>query len=115
MDSVLNDMFINTKSTPENTSHLVEHGMRYFMSNTLHKCAKKKMEYSYLVTNIIYFGLLLFVFIGILIFKRYNRETPQQLNNRINEKESYLYTKMQIYNQQSRKVDDGMITDIPVW
>jgi len=105
----------NMPAPPENKSHLVEHGMRYFMANTLRKCHKKQMEYNYLVNNLFYFGIFVAVFICLLLFKRSNRETTEQTERRKRDKETYLYTKMRVYNQQSRSVGEGMITDIPVW
>jgi hypothetical protein len=86
------------------SANLVEHGMKYFISNTLRQCNKKRREYITWRDNVGYIIAAVVLIGGALWYKRSNRETDVARTARLRARDDYIYTKMCVYNSQHRPV-----------
>lgn len=82
----------------DSNAKLVEHGMKYFTSHTLRRCHGIRMKYEQRYTTVLGVCLVFFVVCVILWLKRLYRETPEEKERRIQERNNYLYTKMRTFN-----------------
>jgi hypothetical protein len=82
----------------EPTANLVEHGMKYFTSHTLRRCHDVRVKYEGSMRTIYTMLCVIVLFAAILFAKRVFRENDKEREERISKRNSYLYTKMRMFN-----------------
>ena len=94
---------------------LIEPGVRFFLHQSLKQCNILREEYYNLVFNIMVFvGLLLF-FGLILVYKYKGRLTTSEMQQKNKEKQQYLLSKIQNFQENKRKSHQELITGLPNW
>jgi len=98
----------------ENTKpQLIEPGIKSFLRNSLKKCHEFKINY---YNNIANFALLLFfcLFISLLLYIKYKgKPTPEELEERDNQKKHYIIQKIKNYRDAKRIAHQELITGLP--
>ena len=59
--------------------------------------------------------VLIVVISGFLLFKYKGKLTPQEIAVKQQKKKEYLISKLVKIGETKRKIDETMITDLPVW
>lgn len=94
---------------------LIEPGVRFFLHQSLKQCNILREEYYNLVFNIMVFvGLLLF-FGLILVYKYKGRLSTSEMQKKNKEKQQYLLSKIQNFQENKRKSHQELITGLPNW
>tara|TARA_B110000285_G_scaffold202370_1_gene237639 strand:+ start:547 stop:891 length:345 start_codon:yes stop_codon:yes gene_type:complete len=94
---------------------LIEPGVRFFLHQSLKQCNILREEYYNLVFNIMVFiGLLLF-FGLILVYKYKGRLSTSEMQQKNKEKQQYLLSKIQNFQENKRKSHQELITGLPNW
>ncbi len=108
--------------TTASSSHLVEPGIKSFLVGTLKKCHQIKEKYFNIYMNI---GcLIIFVGIvwGVLYYKYKGRIPEEEVEQKRREKELYLMSMIQKYQQAKTEqrqrdisISQQRITNLPTW
>ena len=94
---------------------LVEPGVRSFLSASLKQCNAFKNTYNNVLWNI-GLAIALVLIVGIvLIWKYRGKLTPIQLESKNLEKQQYIVSKIQNYQESKRKAQQELITGLPHW
>ncbi len=94
---------------------LTEPGVKYFLHQTLKQCHVVRDNFHNTVFNV---GLLLaFLFtLGlILLYKYKGKLTPVQVEQKNKEKQQYILSKIQKFQQAKRVAHQELITGLPAW
>jgi len=94
---------------------LTEPGVKYFLHQTLKQCHIARETFNNMVFN---FGLLfafLLILGLILIYKYKGKLTPSELNQKNKEKQQYILSKIQNFQDAKRKDQQELITGLPAW
>lgn len=94
---------------------LTEPGVKYFLHQTLKQCHVVRDNFHNTVFNI---GLLLgfLLTLGlILLYKYKGKLTPVQVEQKNKEKQQYILSKIQKFQQAKRVAHQELITGLPAW
>jgi hypothetical protein len=92
---------------------LVEPGANYFFREMLKQSHHTRMKYHNLFYNIGMFLLLLFVFIGFLVYKYKGKLTEEEQLAKERERQQYILSKIRNYQSAQQKVRGELITGLP--
>lgn len=109
----LNELSDQGWTSPKPT--LTEPGVKYFLNQTLKQCHIIKNNFHNTVFNI---GLLMafFIVLGlILLYKYKGKLTPVEVERKNKEKQQYVLSKIQIFQEAKRKAHQELITGLPQW
>jgi len=102
-------------SNEYNSPVLVEPGVRYFLNDTLKQCYLFKEKYNNIIFNISLFILFLIILGAILIIKYKGKITPEEKEEKDQEKKQYILSKIKNYQQSKLKEQQELITGLPQW
>ena len=94
---------------------LIEPGVKYFLSETLKQCKIFKNKYNNVLFNI---GMTIFFIIilgAILLYKYKGKLSPVELEKKNKEKQQYILSKIQNFQQAKRIAHQELITGLPNW
>jgi hypothetical protein len=94
---------------------LIEPGVKYFLHQTLKQCHIARDKFNNYVFNI---GLFIFflIILGVILFYKYKgRLTPIEIDRKNKEKQQYILSKIQNFQQAKRRAHNELITGLPAW
>ena len=94
---------------------LTEPGVKYFLHQTLKQCHTVRDNFHNTVFNI---GLLIafLLILGlILLYKHKGKLTPAEMAKKNKEKQQYILSKVQKFQQAKRIAHQELITGLPAW
>jgi hypothetical protein len=94
---------------------LTEPGTKYFLNETLKQCHIFRSNYHNTLINISLFVGFVFILGAILFYKYKGRLTPIEKQNKNNEKQQYILSKIKIFQQAKRTAHQELITGLPNW
>jgi hypothetical protein len=94
---------------------LIEPGVKYFLSETLKQCRIFKNSYYNLMINILLGFCFLFILGLILLFKYKGKLTPAEKEMRNRQKQQYILTKIQNFQESKQRAHQELITGLPHW
>jgi hypothetical protein len=94
---------------------LIEPGVKYFLSETLKQCRTFKNKYNNLVFNIAIGVGFLFLLGAILLFKYKGKLTPVEKDMKNRQKQQYILSKMQNFQESKQRAQQELITGLPHW
>ena len=97
------------------TPNLTEPGMKYWLSQSLREMRRFKDHNLTIIFNFTMTIALVAVVSGFLIFKYKGKLTPQEIAVKQQKKKEYLISKLVKIGETKRKINETMITDLPVW
>jgi hypothetical protein len=92
---------------------LIEPGVKYFLKETLKKCNQKKNEYYNTIWNCGFFLLFVFILGMILAYRKKHKLSPEEKKKKNERDHAYIITKMNSINDERRKLNDILITNLP--
>uniref|UniRef100_A0A6C0B2H4 Uncharacterized protein n=1 Tax=viral metagenome TaxID=1070528 RepID=A0A6C0B2H4_9ZZZZ len=94
---------------------LIEPGVKYFLSETLKQCRVFKNNYHNLLFNIA-LGVGFMVLLGtILLFKYKGKLTPAEKEMKNRQKQQYILSKIQNFQESKQRAHQELITGLPHW
>ena len=103
--------YLNDISKPA----LTEPGVKYFLHQTLKQCHIARDNFHNLVFNIGMLAGFLIILGLILLYKHKGRLTPVELERKNKEKQQYILSKIQKFQQAKRVAHEELITGLPAW
>ncbi|MAV56952.1 MAG: hypothetical protein CMI79_05440 [Candidatus Pelagibacter sp.] len=97
------------------TPNLTEPGIKYWLSQSLREMRHFKNRNLTIIFNFTMTIALIIVISGFLLFKYKGKLTPQEIAVKQQKKKEYLISKLVKIGETKRKIDETMITDLPVW
>lgn len=94
---------------------LIEPGMSYFLHQTLKQCHIVKDKFHNMIFNIGMFIAFLLVLGLILLYKYKGKLSPIELEKKNKEKQQYILSKIQKFQQAKRIAQQELITGLPQW
>jgi len=94
---------------------LTEPGVKYFLHQTLKQCHIARDNFHNLVFNIGLFIAFLIILGLILLYKYKGKLTPVEIEKKNKEKQQYILSKIQNFQQAKRAVHQELITGLPEW
>ena len=94
---------------------LTEPGMKYWLSQSLREMRRFKDRNLTIIFNFSMTIALIAVISGFLIFKYKGKLTPAEMAAKERKKNEYLISKLAKIGETKRKINETMITDLPVW
>lgn len=94
---------------------LTEPGVKYFLHQSLKQCHIARESFHNFVFNI---GLLigfLLILLLILVYKYKGRLNPVEQARKDREKQQYILSKIQNFQQAKREAHQELITGLPAW
>ena len=95
--------------------HLTEPGVTYFLHQTLKQCHIVREKFHNLIFNIGMFIAFLLVLGLILLYKYKGKLTPVELEKNKREKQQYILSKIQKFQEAKRIAQQELITGLPKW
>jgi ribosomal protein S1 len=94
---------------------LTEPGVKYFIHQTLKQCHIIKKNFHNLIFNVGLFIAFLLI-LGLILFYKYKGKlTPIEIEKMKKEKQQYILSKIQNFQQAKRKAHQELITGLPAW
>ena len=94
---------------------LTEPGVKYFLHQTLKQCHMVRDKFHNMVFNIGLFIGFLIVLGAILLYKYKGKLTPVEMEQKNKEKQQYILSKIQKFQQAKRIAHQELITGLPAW
>jgi len=94
---------------------LTEPGVKYFLNQTLKQCHIIKNNFYNTAFNIGLLFAFLIVLGLILLYKYKGRLTPVEIEKKNKEKQQYILSKIQMFQEAKRKAHQELITGLPNW
>ena len=94
---------------------LTEPGVKYFLHQTLKQCHIVREKFHNTIFNIGLFLAFLIILAVILLYKYKGKLTPVEIERKNKEKQQYILSKIQTFEQAKRKVSQELITGLPNW
>jgi len=94
---------------------LTEPGVKYFLHQTLKQCHVVREKFHNTVFNIGLFLAFLIILGLILLYKYKGKLTPVEIERKNKEKQQYILSKIQNFEQAKRKASQELITGLPAW
>jgi len=95
--------------------HLTEPGVTYFLHQTLKQCHIVREKFHNLIFNVGMFIAFLLVLGLILLYKYKGKLSPVELEKNKKEKQQYILSKIQKFQQAKRIAHQELITGLPKW
>jgi len=95
--------------------HLTEPGVTYFLHQTLKQCHIVREKFHNLIFNVGMFIAFLLVLGLILLYKYKGKLSPIELEKNKKEKQQYILSKIQKFQQAKRIAHQELITGLPKW
>jgi hypothetical protein len=96
-------------------SHLIEPGVKYFLSETLKQCRQFQITYYNLLLNICIFLCFMALLGTILLMKYRGKLTPAEKEMKNREKHYYILSKIKNYVDAKQKARQELISGLPLW
>jgi hypothetical protein len=94
---------------------LIEPGVKYFLHQTLKQCHIVREKFQNTIFNIgLFIGFLIILGL-ILLYKYKGKLTPVEIERKTKEKQQYILSKVQKFQQAKRKAHQELITGLPAW
>jgi len=94
---------------------LIEPGVKYFLSETLKQCRIFKMTYNNLLINIA-LGVGFLLLLGTILFFKYKGKlTPVEKDMKNRQKQQYILSKIQNFQEAKKQAHQELITGLPHW
>lgn len=98
----------------ENTKpQLIEPGIQTFLRHSLKKCHEFKMHYYNTIANLVLFGAFCVFVAGLLYIKYKGKPTPEEMEEKDNQKKHYILQKIKNYQNAKRLAHQELITGLP--
>jgi hypothetical protein len=94
---------------------LTEPGVKYFLHQTLKQCHITRDKFHNMVFNVGLFIAFLLVLGVILLYKYKGKLTPVEIAKKNKEKQQYILSKVQNFQQAKRVAHQELITGLPAW
>lgn len=94
---------------------LIEPGTRYFLNETLSRCASFKQEYYNKVLNIALVCVFIITILGFLYYKYKGKLTPSEKMIKDRERKHYILSRIKNYQDAKRMESQSLITGLPAW
>jgi hypothetical protein len=94
---------------------LTEPGVKYFLHQTLKQCHIVREKFHNTIFNIGLFLAFLIILAVILLYKYKGKLTPVEIERKNKEKQQYILSKIQTFEQCKRKASQELITGLPTW
>jgi hypothetical protein len=94
---------------------LTEPGVKYFLHQTLKQCHIARDNFHNMVFNIGLFIAFLIILGLILLYKYKGKPTPVEMAQKNKEKQQYILSKIQNFQQAKRAAHQELITGLPNW
>ena len=106
---------LSNQGWPSPKPSLTEPGVTYFLYQTLKQCHIARDNFHNLVFNIgLFIGFLIILGL-ILLYKYKGRLSPVELERKNKEKQQYILSKIQNFQQAKREAQQELITGLPAW
>lgn len=107
----INIMYFDDFSKPI----LTEPGVKYFLNESLKQCHIVRSQFHNMVFNIGLFIIFLIILGAILLYKYKGRITPIELEKKTKEKQQYILSKIQNFQESKKRAHQELITGLPAW
>ena len=94
---------------------LVEPGVKYFLGTNLIECRIFTNKFNNILINVGLFVCFIIFFSVILFYKYKGKLTDEEMNQKNIEKQAYILSKIQNYQDRKRKESQELITGLPNW
>ena len=94
---------------------LTEPGVKYFLHQTLKQCHAVRDNFHNTVFNIGLFIAFLLILGLVLLYKYKGKLTPAEIQKKNKEKQEYILSKVQQFQQAKRSAHQEIITGLPEW
>jgi membrane protein insertase Oxa1/YidC/SpoIIIJ len=94
---------------------LVENGVKYFLNETLKQCHKFKENLHNWLFNMGLFIFFTLILVIVLTYKYKGKLTPIEKQKKDREKQQYILTKIQNFQEAKKKAHQELITGLPKW
>jgi len=94
---------------------LIEPGVKYFFRETLKQCHEFKNKYNNFLLNLGLFFSFFVILVVILFIKYKGRQTPAEKEAKTQEKQQYILSKIQNFQEAKKKAHQELITGLPRW
>jgi hypothetical protein len=95
--------------------NLTEPGVRYFLNHALKQCHIIKNTFHNTIINAgLFIGFLIILGL-ILLYKYKGRLSPVEIERKNKEKQQYILSKIQNFQEAKRKAHQELITGLPQW
>ena len=94
---------------------LTEPGVKYFLHQTLKQCHAVRDNFHNTVFNIGLFIAFLLILGLVLLYKYKGKLTPAEIQRKNKEKQEYILSKVQKFQQAKRIAHQEIITGLPEW
>jgi len=94
---------------------LTEPGVKYFLNQTLKQCHIIRDKFHNSIFNIGLFIAFMIVLGLILLYKYKGRLTPVEIAKKNKEKQQYILSKIQNFQESKRRAHQELITGLPMW
>jgi hypothetical protein len=94
---------------------LTEPGVKYFLHQTLKQCHAVRDNFHNTVFNIGLFIAFLLILGLVLLYKYKGKLTPAEIQKKNKEKQEYILSKVQKFQQAKRIAHQEIITGLPEW
>jgi membrane protein insertase Oxa1/YidC/SpoIIIJ len=94
---------------------LVENGVKYFLNETLKQCHKFKENLHNWLFNMTLFIIFTLILVIVLTYKYKGKLTPIEKQKKDREKQQYILTKIQKFQEAKKKAHQELITGLPKW
>jgi hypothetical protein len=100
-----------------NTSSLIEPGIKYFIGSTLKECHRFKFTRYSVLYNIVMCLLFVGVVGGFLVYCYKGKLTPAEIELKNRKKQEYIISKLQqlAFYKKVQNKNQSLITDLPSW
>jgi hypothetical protein len=94
---------------------LTEPGVKSFLNETLKQCRKFKISYNNFLFNVS-LGVGFLIILGIILFFKYKgKPTPAEKEMKNRQKQQYILSKIQNFQESKRRAHQELITGLPHW
>jgi hypothetical protein len=97
------------------TPILTEPGIRQFCLNTLKKCNEKRMNYMNYIFNVILFMVLIGAISILLWYKYHHKLSSTDKKRKFEEDRNYILNRIKSLSLDKQKLQNGLITNLPIW
>ena len=94
---------------------LTEPGVKYFLNQTLKQCHIVRDKFHNMIFNVGLFIAFLIILALILLYKYKGKLSPVEVEKKNKEKQEYILSKIQKFQQAKRIAHQELITGLPAW
>ena len=106
-------MSLNSPTRDIFRPRLTEVGVKMFLHESLKQCREFKIKYNNAMINTMLFVGLVSSIAGVLLYKYKGKLTQSELLHKSSEKKQYVLSKIRIYNENTQKARQELITGLP--